>query len=101
MTVYSLDDLLFLSETSMFSMSISNCCFLTYIQIFQEAGQVVWNAHLLQNFPLDGDPCCAKAFKFSQVPFVYFCFYFRYSQRWVIEDLALIYVIKWKAYAFL
>ena len=32
--------------------------------------------------------CCAKASKFNQVPFVYFCFYFHYSRRWVIEDLA-------------
>ena len=38
--------------------------------------------------------CCAKAFKFNQVPLFYFCFYFHYSRRWVIEDLALIYVIK-------
>ena len=37
--------------------------------------------------------CCAKAFKCNQVPLVYFCFYFWYSRRWVIEDLALIYVI--------
>ena len=32
-------------------MSISNCCFLTCIQISQEAGYVVWNSHLFQNFP--------------------------------------------------
>ena len=32
-------------------MSSSNCCFLTYTQISQEAGQVVWYSHLLQNFP--------------------------------------------------
>ena len=32
-------------------MSSSNCCFLTYIQVSQEAGQVVWYAHLFQNFP--------------------------------------------------
>ena len=32
-------------------MSSSNCCFLTCIQISQEAGQVVWYAHLFQNFP--------------------------------------------------
>ena len=29
----------------------SNCCFLTCIQVPQEAGQVVCYAHLLQNFP--------------------------------------------------
>ena len=33
------------------SMSSSNCCFLTYIQISQEAGQVVWYSHLFKNFP--------------------------------------------------
>ena len=33
------------------SMSSSNCCFLTSIQISQEAGQVVWYSHLFQNFP--------------------------------------------------
>ena len=33
------------------SISSSNCCFLTCIQISQEAGQVVWYFHLYQNFP--------------------------------------------------
>ena len=32
-------------------MSSSNCCFLTCIQIFQEADQVVWYSHVFQNFP--------------------------------------------------
>ena len=32
-------------------MSSSNCCFLTCIQIAQEAGKVVWYSHLFQNFP--------------------------------------------------
>ena len=32
-------------------MSTSNCCFLTCIQVSQEAGQVVWYSHLFQNFP--------------------------------------------------
>ena len=32
-------------------MSSSNCCFLTRIQVSQEAGQVVWYSHLLKNFP--------------------------------------------------
>ena len=31
--------------------SSSNCCFLTCIQISQEAGQVVWCSHFLKNFP--------------------------------------------------
>ena len=32
-------------------MSGSNCCFLTCVQISQEAGQVVWCSHPFQNFP--------------------------------------------------
>ena len=32
-------------------MSNSKCCFLTCIQISQEAGQVVWYSHLFHNFP--------------------------------------------------
>ena len=32
-------------------MSSSNCCFLTCIQVSQEAGQVVWYSHLFRNFP--------------------------------------------------
>ena len=30
-------------------MSSSNCCFLTCIQVSQEAGQMVWYAHIFQN----------------------------------------------------
>ena len=33
------------------SMSSSNCCFLTCIQISQEAGQVLWYFYLLKHFP--------------------------------------------------
>ena len=32
-------------------MSSFNCCFLTCIQISQEAGHMVWYSHLFQNFP--------------------------------------------------
>ena len=32
-------------------MSSSNCCFLTCIQVYQEADQVVWYSHHFQNFP--------------------------------------------------
>ena len=32
-------------------MSGSNCCFLTCVQVSQEAGKVVWYSHLLKNFP--------------------------------------------------
>ena len=37
-------------------MSSSNCCFLTCIKIFHEAGQVVWYSHLLKNFQVCCDP---------------------------------------------
>ena len=37
-------------------MSSSNCCFLTCIQVSQEAGRVVWCSHLFQNFPVYCDP---------------------------------------------
>ena len=38
-------------ETVYCSMSNFNCCFLTCIQISQEADKVVWYPHLLKNFP--------------------------------------------------
>ena len=33
------------------SMSSSNCCFLSCIQVSQEAGKVVWYSHLFKNIP--------------------------------------------------
>ena len=51
MTVYNLVSLLFHFEPVCCSMSGSNCCFLTCLQIFQEIGKVVWYSHLLKNFP--------------------------------------------------
>ena len=33
------------------SMSSSNCCFLTCIQVSQKASQVAWYSHLFQTFP--------------------------------------------------
>ena len=51
MTIYNLDILLSNFEPVYCSMFSSNYCFLTYIQISQEAGQVVWYSHLFKNFP--------------------------------------------------
>ena len=45
--IYSFPDL----QTVCCSMSISNCCFLTYIQISQVASQWAYYSHLLTNFP--------------------------------------------------
>ena len=50
MTIYSLDILLSNFEPVHCSMSSSNYCFLTCVQISQEAGKVVWYSHLLKNF---------------------------------------------------
>ena len=45
---------MFLSQfcLSFFSIFGSTCCFLTCIQVSQEAGKVVSYSHLLKNFPL-------------------------------------------------
>ena len=51
MTIYSLDILLPDLKPACCSISSSNCCFLTCIQISQEAGQEVWYSHLFKNFP--------------------------------------------------
>ena len=51
MTIYSLDILLSLFGTSLLFHVHFNCCFLTCIQISQEAGKVDWYSHLFQNFP--------------------------------------------------
>ena len=51
MTIYSLDVLLSQFGTIRCSMSGSSSCFLTSIQVSQEAGQVVWYSHLFQNVP--------------------------------------------------
>ena len=56
MTKYSLEYSFVYLEPVCCSMSSSNCCFLTCIQISQEAGQVVWYSHLFQNFPVSCDP---------------------------------------------
>ena len=51
MTIYSLKHSFPNLEPVCCSMFSSNCCFLTCIQISQEAGQVVGYSHLFQNFP--------------------------------------------------
>jgi len=35
----------------MFHVSVSDCCFLTCIQVSQEAGKVVWYSHVFKNLP--------------------------------------------------
>ena len=51
MSIYSLEVLLSQFGTSPWSHVSSNCCFLSHIQVSQEAGKAVWHSHLLTNFP--------------------------------------------------
>ena len=51
MKIYSLDVLLSQMEPFHCSMSSSNHCFLTCIQVSQEAGKVVCYSYLFKNFP--------------------------------------------------
>ena len=67
-TIYSIDVLLFLSGTSLFSMSSSNCCFLTCIQVSLEADQVVRYSHVFQNSPQFIVTHRAKDFKVQYSP---------------------------------
>ena len=50
MIINSLDILLSSLEPGHCSMSDSNCCFLTCIQVSHEAGKVVWYSHQFKNF---------------------------------------------------
>ena len=51
MTIYSPDVLLSWFGTVCCFMSSPNCCFLTCIQISQDAGREVWSPHRFKNFP--------------------------------------------------
>ena len=44
------------------SLSGSNCCFLTCIQLSQETDKLVWYSHLLKNFPQFVAICIVKGF---------------------------------------
>ena len=48
MTIYSLD---VYSFPNLEPVLCSSCCFLTCIQISQEAGKMVWHSHLFKSFP--------------------------------------------------
>ena len=56
-------------------MSSSNCCFLTCIQISQEADQVLWYSHLLKNFPQFVVIHTVKGFGISQYNRSIFCLF--------------------------
>ena len=63
------------------SMSSSNCCFLTCIQISQEASKVVWYSHLFKNFPQFVVTHTVKGFSIVNAAEVevfleFFCFFY-------------------------
>ena len=51
MTIYSLDYSFLSFKPVHCPMSSYNFCFLTFIQVSQEAGKVVWYSHFFKNFP--------------------------------------------------
>ena len=65
-------------------MSSSNCCFLTCIQISQEAGQVVMYSHLFKNFPV-----CYENFILKII-----CVLYVYTYPIIIPKLRLWNIIK-------
>ena len=56
------------------SMSGSNYCFLTCIQVSQEAGKVVWYSRLCNNFPQFVVICTVKGFSIVNEAEVFFFF---------------------------
>ena len=74
----------------LYVLEINSLSVVSFVIIFSHSEDCFF--HLAYSFL-----CCAKTFQFNQVPLVYFCSYFCYSRRWVIEDLALIYVIECSA----
>ena len=67
-------------------------CWLIHLQIFSPIRRLIFSSCLC--FLLQ-----CKSF-LNQVSFLYFCFYFHYSWRWVTKDLAVIYVKECSAYEF-
>ena len=57
------------------SMSGSNHCFLTWIQIFQEAHQVIWYSHLFKNFPQFSVIQIVKVFSIVNEAEIFFFFW--------------------------
>ena len=79
MTVYSLDVLLSQLVTSLLFNDRFNCCFLTCIQISQEAGKVVWYSHLKEFSTVCCDPHSQRRWLVNKaegdVVLVFSCFF--------------------------
>ena len=77
------------SEPVSYSMSSSNCCFLSCIQISQETGQVVWYSHLLKNFPQFVVIHTVKGFSIVNEAEVDFIFWFSLAFSVIQQMLAI------------
>ena len=66
--------------SSLYYFEINPLLIVSFVSCFIALFPPIWGLsfHLAYSFL-----CCAKAFKFNQVPLVYICFYFCYSRRWV------------------
>ena len=83
----------------LYILEINPLSVVSFAMIFSHSEGCLFTLHTFS--PYLYFPLLCKSFKFNQVPLVYFCFNFHYSRRWVIEDLALIYVIECSSYVFL
>jgi len=76
-----------------YSMPASNCCFLTCIQVSQEAGKVVWYSHLFKNFPQFVEIHTVKGFgtvNKTEVDF-FFCNFLAFSMiQWILAIWSLV-----------
>ena len=71
-------------------MSSFKCCFLTCIQVSQEAGKVIWNFHLLKNFSQFAVIHIVKDFSIINEAvdvLLEFCYFFLWSNRFWQLDL--------------
>ena len=83
-------------------LSCRRCLYIFEIKSLSVASFAIIFSHSEGSFHLAYSFLCyAEAFNFNRVSFVYLCFYFQYSGRWVIEDPAVVYVGECFAYVLL
>ena len=80
------------------SMSSSNCCFWTCIQVYQETGKVVWHSHFFKNCPQCFVIYTVKGFSLVNEAevfffFLFFCFFlclFFFFFQWMLVIWSLV-----------
>ena len=72
----------------------NNCCFLTYIQVSQKAGQVVWYSNLFQNFPQFAVAHTVKGFGIvNKAELDFFFFFWNYLAFTMIQWMLAIWFL--------